>query len=66
MPTREWRREHCGECGVEREREWMLDTISKGQRVSAGWTVESRSPEWRNIARPTRWVTMCMCDTYED
>ena len=63
MATSEYRPERCGECGDERQREWLVKTIAKGVTVPRGWRVESRSPEfWKTVAAPTRWTTLCACD----
>lgn len=54
-PTRtgrnEWRKEVCPDCNADREREWLVSLVST-------------RGTWKEISKPTRWTTLCMCDAY--
>lgn len=56
--------ETCDDCGDERDRVWVVKTISKGAPVPTGWRLQGRpeTPSWRRVERPTRDVTLCACD----
>ena len=56
------RSETCDECADTVDREWRVQTLGKGVQVPAGWRVEKRAGDWRTIAAPTRWTTLCLCD----
>lgn len=60
----EYRTELCGDCGDTRDREWVVRTLGKGVPVPAGYRVEKRSQsgDWRTVAGPARWTTLCGCD----
>lgn len=66
VSTSEWREEVCPECGDDREREWRVELMPTGGRVSKGWQVDQtrgrKSPSWTPICYPTRWATLCACD----
>lgn len=61
----EWRTETCPDCHQPRDRAWTVRQQQRGTPVPAGWHVaRSRGGgSWRTIARPTRFVTLCLCDT---
>ncbi|WP_298800412.1 hypothetical protein [uncultured Pseudonocardia sp.] len=61
----EWRLETCSDCYQPRERAWALRLQRRGTPVPPGWQVTRGrgGGGWRAIARPTRFVTVCLCDT---
>lgn len=61
--TTVYRPETCSDCGEEREREWIVKTISKGTKVPKGYRVVKSDTEfWKTIEGRTRWTTLCLCD----
>jgi hypothetical protein len=65
-PAREeWREEICSDCRQPRERVWAVREQTRGAPVPKGWQVTRArgGGAWRTIARPTRFVTLCLCDT---
>jgi hypothetical protein len=58
------RPETCDDCGDTIDREWRVQTLGKGVALPKGYRVEKRSQsgDWRTIAAPTHWTTLCLCD----
>jgi hypothetical protein len=54
------RTETCDNCGWTREREWR---VAKGSPSPCGYRVDKVTGAWKIVSAPTRFVTLCGCDT---
>lgn len=59
----EWRPETCPDCHQPRERAWAVRPQRRSAPVPAGWKATRTRGGWRTISRPTRFVTLCLCDS---
>lgn len=59
----EFRPETCPDCGAVRERAWLVQFIRAGGPLPQGWRRSRGRGGRRTMWRPTRFVTLCLCDT---
>ncbi len=59
----EIRPEICRDCGATRDRDWVVKHVAKGTPVPRGFRVVKRGGAWTTVTAPTRFTSLCLCDT---